>query len=89
MSVLSDIRRHWFLGRIDRRTRKGGIALYHGLKQQNRLRAGMGASILLYGLLQRRRAKRLIYATSLNVDQGMTIRVKQGRRVIAESTPLP
>ncbi len=89
MSIPGDITRHWFLKRIDQTIRIGGKGLYHGLKGQDPLRVGMGAGILLYGFLQRRRVKELIYKTSLNVDEGMTIRVKQGRRVIAETTPLP
>ena len=89
MSALRDITRHWFLQRIDPTIRIGRMLLYSGLKSQDPLRAGLGASVLLYRIAQRRRVKELVYETSLNVDQGMTIRVKQGRRVIAESTPLP
>ncbi len=89
MSVLGDLPRHWFLKRIDRTIRIGGKGLYHGLKQQDALRASLGAGILLYGFVQRRNVKGLIYETSLNVDQGMSIRVKRGRRTIAETTPLP
>ncbi len=89
MSVLGDFTRHWLLQRIDKTIRIGGKGLYHGLREHDALGAGMGASMLLYGFLQRRHVKELIYKTSLNVDQGMTIRVKQGRRIIAETTPLP
>ena len=89
MSIPGDITRHWFLKRIDKTMLIGGKGLYHGLKRQDSLRVGMGASMLLFGLLQRRRVKELIYETSLDVDQGMSIRVRQGRRVIAETTPLP
>jgi len=89
MSTLGGITRHWFLQRMDPTIRIGGMVLYNGLKRQDRLSAGLGASVLLYRVARRRRVKRLIYKTSLNVGQGTNIRVKRGRRVIAETTPLP
>jgi len=89
MSVTPDLVRHWILKRIDPTIRVGGQTAYRGVKKQNVRAVAMGSTMVAYGLLRRSRVRRLIYETSMNVDQGMTIRVKQGRRVIAETTPRP
>ncbi|MEA2011314.1 MAG: hypothetical protein U9N78_11470 [Actinomycetota bacterium] len=52
-------------------------------------RLGLGLALMAFGLVKGRNNRRLIYKTSIDVDQGTTIRVMRGRRPLAETTPIP
>jgi hypothetical protein len=88
MSALGNLGRRWLLTRINVRTRIGLRTAQSGYKNQDMTRLGMGLGLVVYGMVHRRRVRRLIYATSIDVDEGMSIRVMRGRRPIAEISPL-
>ena len=72
-----------------RKTNCDARTAHSGYKNQDMTRLGMGLGLVLYGMVHRRRVRRLIYATSIDLDEGMSIRVMRGRRPIAEITPIP
>jgi hypothetical protein len=89
MSALGKEGRRWLLTRMNVRVRIGLQTAHSGYKNQDMTRLGMGLGLVLYGMVHRRRVRRLIYATSIDLDEGMSIRVMRGRRPIAEITPIP
>ncbi|MEN8233858.1 MAG: hypothetical protein ABFR89_02905 [Actinomycetota bacterium] len=58
-----------------------------GLRKRNYPRAGYGVALIAFGLVMGR-TKRRIYKTSLDVEQGATIRVMKGRKPIGETAPI-
>jgi hypothetical protein len=80
--------RYWWFKRFPRSVRFGWIAVSSGVKSNDMPRLGIGLAVIAFGLV-RGRNRRLIYKTSIDVDQGATIRVMRGRRPIAETTPVP
>jgi hypothetical protein len=80
--------RHWWFKRFHRSVRFGWLAVSSGVKSNDMPRLGIGLAVIAFGLV-RGRNRRLIYKTSIDVDQGATIRVMRGRRPIAEITPVP
>lgn len=65
------------------------MAASHGAKNNEIQRLGLGLALMGYGLAKGKSDRRLIYKTSIDVDQGTTIRVMRGRHPIAETAPLP
>lgn len=68
------------------RTVRLGVAVLRSDDQQHRV--AMGAALIAFGLMKGRSGPKLIYKTSIDVGEGMTIRVMQGRRPIADTAPL-
>ena len=89
MSALGKEGRRWLLTRMNVRVRIWLQTAHSGYKNQDMTRLGMGLGLVLYGMVHRRRVRRLIYATSIDLDEGMSIRVMRCRRPIAEITPIP
>ncbi len=81
--------RHWWFQRFHRSVRFGWIAVNSAVKSNDVQRLGLGLGLMAYGLAKGRSDRRLIYKTSIDVDQGTTIRVMRGRHPIAETTPIP
>jgi hypothetical protein len=88
MKVLGYTVRHWWFKRFHRSVRFGWLAVSSGVKSNDMPRLGIGLAVIAFGLVKGRN-RRLIYKTSIDVDQGATIRVMRGRRPIAETTPVP
>ena len=65
------------------------MAASHGAKNNEIQRLGLGLALMGYGLVKGKRDRHVIYKTSIDVDQGTTIRVMRGRHPIAETAPLP
>ena len=89
MSALGNVGRRWLLTRTNLGMRIGLETVRSGYKNQDLTRVGMGFGLVVYGMMRRRQARRLIYATSIDLDEGMSIRVMRGRRPLAEITPIP
>lgn len=81
--------RHWWFRRFHRSVRFGWMAASSGMKSNDVPRLGLGLALMAFGLVKGRNNRRLIYKTSIDVDQGATIRVMRGRRPLAETTPIP
>ncbi len=81
--------RRWWFKRFHRSVRIGWIAARSAAKSNDVPRMGLGLAMIGYGLVKGRSSRRLIYKTSIDVEQGTTIRVMRGRRPIAETTPIP
>ena len=81
--------RRWWFKRFHRSVRFGWAAVNSGAKNNDLQRLGLGLAVMSYGLVKGRSNRRLIYKTSIDVDQGTTIRVMRGRHPIAETTPIP
>ena len=47
-------------------------------------RLALSLAMVAYGYSRRRAAPRLVYATSIDTDQSFAVRVKRGRRPIAQ-----
>ena len=90
MSAFGTALSHWWFSRFHRTVRFGWIATNQAVRNYDMPRLGMGLVLLAYGLGKGRgKGRRLIYKTSIDVDQGTTIRVMRGRRPIAEIPPTP
>lgn len=88
MSTFGTVLRHWWFNRFHRTVRIGWIAANQAVRNQDVPRLGIGLALMAYGLRRGRgNGRRLIYKTSIDVDQGTTIRVMRGRRPIAEIPP--
>ncbi len=81
--------RRWWFRRFHRSVRFGWMAVSSGVKSNDVPRLGIGLAMIAFGLVKGRSSRRLIYKTSIDVDQGTTIRVMRGRHPIAETTPIP
>ncbi len=81
--------RRWWFKRFHRSVRFGWIAVNSAAKNNDIQRMGLGLGLMAYGLAKGRSDRRLIYKTSIDVDQGTTIRVMRGRHPIAETIPTP
>ena len=66
----------------------GWTAASSGRQNADMSRVGLGLALIMYGLIRGRGARKLIYRTSIDVGQGTTIRVRQGRRPVAETAPI-
>ena len=89
MSGIGYVARNWWFKRFHKSVRFGWIAVSSGAKNNDLQRLGLGLAVMSYGLVKGRSNRRLIYKTSIDVDQGTTIRVMRGRHPIAETTPIP
>jgi len=89
MTGLRHAFRHWWFRRFHWSVRFGWIAVNTAVKSNDVQRLGLGLGVMAYGLAKGRSDRRLIYKTSIDVDQGTTIRVMRGRHPIAETTPIP
>lgn len=78
----------WLFRRFHPSVRAGWLTANAGLQKRNYPRAGYGLGLIAFGLLVGR-SKRRIYKTSIDVEQGVTIRVLQGRKPIGETAPIP
>lgn len=81
--------RNWWFKRFHRTVRIGWVATNYAVRNTNVSWLGVGVALMGYGLMKGRDERRLIYKTSIDVDQGTTIRVMRGRHPIAETAPLP
>ncbi|MEA2024607.1 MAG: hypothetical protein U9N79_10035 [Actinomycetota bacterium] len=81
--------RNWWYKRFHRTVRIGWVTVSSAMKTNDMPRFGIGIALLGYGLMKGRGERRRIYKTSIDVDQGTTIRVMRGRHPIAETSPLP
>ena len=88
MSRLSYIVRRRFFARFHRTVRVGWAAVSSGSRNMDMPRFGLGLVLIGYGLIRGRDRRKLIYKTSIDVGEGTTIRVRQGRRPIAETAPI-
>jgi hypothetical protein len=79
--------RRWWFRRFHRTVRIGWATASHARQDLDVTRFGIGLALIGYGLMKGRKSRRLIYKTSIDVGEGATIRVMQGRRPIAETTP--
>ena len=82
------IRRWWFKRFFHRSVRMGWVTARTAAKNNDVPRMGLGLAMIGYGLVKGRSSRRLVYKTSIDVEQGTTIRVMRGRRPIAETTPI-
>jgi hypothetical protein len=89
MNRLGYVVRTWWFRRFHRTVRIGWIAINNGAKSNDVQRVGLGLALVAYGLVKGRSDRQLVYKTSIDVDQGTTIRVMRGRHPIAETTPIP
>ena len=89
MTSLGHIARRWWFRRFHRSVRIGWVTAKTAAKNNDLSRLGIGVAVMGYGLVKGRSNRRLIYKTSIDVGQGTTIRVMQGRYPIAETAPLP
>lgn len=78
-----------FFERFNTAVRVGWESANSGGRNADMSRVGIGLALIGYGLMRGRSSRRLIYKTSIDVDQGTTIRVLRGRKPIAETAPLP
>jgi len=78
----------WIFRKFHPGVRAGWLTTSAGLKNRNYPYAGYGLGLLVLGLILGR-SRRRIYKTSIDVDQGVTIRVLRGRRPIGETAPIP
>ncbi len=88
MMDLGSLVRNWWFGRFHRSVRFGWVLASHAARTRDLPRLGIGVTLVGYGLMKGRSERRRIYKTSIDVDQGMTIRVMRGRHPIAETAPL-
>ncbi|MFV9672155.1 MAG: hypothetical protein ACNYZH_02920 [Acidimicrobiia bacterium] len=88
MNALGYATRRWWFRRFHRSVRIGWIAASTAAKNKDVPRLGLGLAMIGYGLVKGRNSRRLIYKTSIDVEQGTTVRVMRGRRPIAETTPI-
>jgi hypothetical protein len=89
MTALERAIRHSLYKRVPRKVRLGWGIARRASRDHDALRVAFGLAIMGYGYAQERNGPRLIYKTSIDVDQGMSIRILRGRRPIAETGPLP
>ncbi len=89
MNPLGYAIRRWWFRRFHRSVRIGWIAASTAAKNNDVPKMGLGLAMIGYGLVKGRSSRRMIYKTSIDVEQGTTIRVMRGRRPIAETTPIP
>lgn len=87
MRRLKYIISRWWWSRFDPFVRMGWMTTDSALKKRDYRRAWLGVALVVLGLVRRRSRRKLIYKTSIDVDEGTTIRVFQGRRPIAETAP--
>ena len=88
MKGLGYAARRWWFRRFHRSVRFGWMAVSSGARSNDLTRVGAGAVMIAFGLVKGRKSRRLIYKTSIDVEQGTTVRVMRGRRPIAETTPI-
>jgi len=88
MSRLPYIVRRRFFSLFHRTVRWGWAAVASGSRNTDMSRLGFGLILIGYGLVKGRSRRKLIYKTSIDVGEGTTIRVRQGRRPIAETAPI-
>lgn len=81
--------RSWWLRRFHGSVRIGWAVTKIAAKHNDVPKVGLGLAMVGFGLAKGRSNRRLIYKTSIDVDQGTTIRVMRGRRPIAETAPIP
>ena len=83
------IRYSLYKQRLPRNVRRGWVIARRASRDHDALRVAFGLALMGYGYAQKRNAPHLIYKASIDVDQGMSIRILRGRRPIAETGPLP
>lgn len=88
MKRLGGVISRWVFRRFHPSVRVGWLAANAGLQKRDYPRAGYGLGLIAFGLLIGR-SRRRIYKTSIDTDEGVTIRVLRGRKPIAETAPIP
>ncbi|MEN8113579.1 MAG: hypothetical protein ABFS21_04250 [Actinomycetota bacterium] len=79
----------WWWRRFHPVVRSGWMTTEAALRTRDYPKMGYGLALVGFGLLRGRKKARLIYRTSLDVGQGATVRVMQGRKPIGETSPIP
>ncbi|MEA3510130.1 MAG: hypothetical protein U9R51_01725 [Actinomycetota bacterium] len=88
MNSLGYAMRRWWFKRFHRTVRIGWAITTTATKSNDVPKLGLGLAMIGFGLVKGRSNRRLIYKTSIDVEQGTTIRVMRGRRPIAETAPI-
>jgi hypothetical protein len=81
------VKRRFFV-RFNPAVHLGWVTASSGKQNADMSRVGIGLALIMYGLIRGRSARKLIYRTSVDIGQGATIRVRQGRRPLAETAPI-
>lgn len=88
MSELGPYLRRRMLRRRHRLVRIGWVAATYAKRNDSMAGLGIGLGMIALGLLKGNKAAKPIYKTSIDVGQGATIVVKQGKRPIARTAPI-
>jgi hypothetical protein len=73
----------WWYRKFPPLFRVGAKNARAALSEDDYTRFALALAVAAYGLSQKKRAPKLIYATSIDTDQSFAVRVKRGRRPIA------
>lgn len=89
MKTLRRLARRWWMKRFNATVHFGLDAAGEAARRHDLQRFWFAVAVAGFGWMRSRSSRRLIYKTSIDVDEGATIRVLRGSRPIGHTARIP